>query len=1502
MLSDVPAIYPVHVPDDSPVLRGLEMVEIAERDPQLPALYKYIGQHLSHRVKFPSSITYVLLVDPSTEGKEVYDAISDAQEVPSGPIAGLCGLVEVGLGDALLARPIDQDRDPAADALQILVGIKLVRESNAYMGVLLRGGYTQEDIIKMLDDVDAARKTMLGTREERAKTPGKVSFEHHWRAQSLNNAPRCYGMNSMVQQPRQVEGPPAPLKTTDNEADEYQRMVHGYLLATTKLNVAAFEMQGPSALVNSMTKYSCMINSPRLGNKKNAYWGSQQTNCACPQHRSKEKRLDQQMGHFGGPHKDIHDFAAGLTCALCLSDLSDEPGCEPGRLHFLGQGVWVRLEYMTQVFFSGLLRHGGTSPLVPDDQIIEGWETRMLLISYPPTSMITGKARHPYSAIPYQDQPLYLSPEMTGAPLTANGGKKWTNSCHYAGDGWVTMEPESLFNWMARGLLQQGHFAFRQLPSSFKVNIDPELFLKTFTMESNGVRVEAEPWELAPNSMVQEPFSQRHRAVQDALLIENFDHYMRGIPMVKENKYSTWDITTQQPGTRTKTSTGNKGKSKRVADPDAASDVRPSKRGRWDKVAVAHAEYSAASDFPMADRNLSLVWAAMQKKRLSPSECVDQGIGYHDGTGSSADAGPSRLAPEPPSFNDLGEDEIESDVDDENTVLPSRSDSTREVPLSTRISGTYIERAMSTSRSYSPPRVTGPVSPPSAVRPCRRTARTTGKSPAQAAPVSQASAPTSRTCDLSQQDASESTQVIESPTSFVDDDALPQPRTHSRQVVTRGTRTEYIGAPPPHLLCNGTAAAALHADELEHPVGLDLGVCVDLRGTTPRDRSRGACRQQFFSRVLIDGLKLAVEDVLSVDIQDTSNQALRDALDELDCVDALTVDSGKPLSDTQLPQYSASVKNMSLYCSGQAIWINFYRQRTILSESHIFDSIEDLIAGQCTRIVREKSDTAAERNWLARLVKSVRGLLRQGLRVVASSDNFIGAGVIRSIVYTAELGPGGKPSRPRPYEIEKETLFHVRQILHLWMGSTHSFVRQAQTHVASCLQHYFGPGCLLLPSIWPLYQTVPHWLFTHECPKFSNANSFADSLFSVGYLDDLRETLDSVVSSYPEIVGRVDALQEAYLDLYMRTCVHKHGQAASTVKQSNLKKMLHAASRKPDLSHLNATSQVNTNWIHLHLLSWLAAPSKLLQSAVHSTKQERAVVAVVQFLEDSYVVARHLNEGCTSSSAFSPAQHLVLSNTDFYMPLREMARSRRIMGDMLSTDLAGSRAGLFSLQVFRFIHFNTEAFILCPDDLCKVYFESEAEYKGYLDDLVSRFPMKPDGFFCNKKAFGTTIFSRTHDRYSDYWEASQHEDITWPPPRDFATAWKSLRESKNKFAQARKDNANDRDLWEGVGTLCLYMFLADLHAVGLVDSPTTTQVAKIVAELRAGGVSGLEAMGYLDGSHGGKRVEQAFAKFYGDVSGSLSEEQVQRLQWNPITAEHTLCKMLRMLKRDYCTF
>ncbi len=192
--------------------------------------------------------------------------------------------------------------------------------------------------------------------------------------------------------------------------------------------------------------------------------------------------------------------------------------------------------------------------MVPATEELSGWEIRLNSISYPATMSFTGEARHPLCSEPHakDNLPSYVTAEMTGAfcPPDPDPEKMWTNHAHWAGDGWVGTGQLPWLNWMARALLLKSHHALAQGPADYGIEIDADKFLSAFSLIIDGERVDADPWPEGPDSDVRKPFSERHKAAQQGLMVKQFNRYMQCIPEVKVNKYADWDVTKRDFGSR----------------------------------------------------------------------------------------------------------------------------------------------------------------------------------------------------------------------------------------------------------------------------------------------------------------------------------------------------------------------------------------------------------------------------------------------------------------------------------------------------------------------------------------------------------------------------------------------------------------------------------------------------------------------------------------------------------------------------------------------------------------------------------------------------------------------------------------------------------------------------------------------------------------------------------------------------------------------------------------
>lgn len=132
-----------------------------------------------------------------------------------------------------------------------------------------------------------------------------------------------------------------------------------------------------SRIFQQLWFHTNMINLPHIGSHGNLFWPAVQlnlsvaqkhdsglvisiVNCAITKSSIIDKGLD-ELGFFGGSHKDVHDFAGFPSCMVPASSLP--PGYEAGRFHSLALGCFVSLNEIDCVYFTGRLRHGGTCPL-----------------------------------------------------------------------------------------------------------------------------------------------------------------------------------------------------------------------------------------------------------------------------------------------------------------------------------------------------------------------------------------------------------------------------------------------------------------------------------------------------------------------------------------------------------------------------------------------------------------------------------------------------------------------------------------------------------------------------------------------------------------------------------------------------------------------------------------------------------------------------------------------------------------------------------------------------------------------------------------------------------------------------------------------------------------------------------------------------------------------------------------------------------------------------------
>lgn len=579
-------------------------------------------------------------------------------------------------------------------------------------------------------------------------------------------------------------------------------------------------------------------------------------------------------------------------------------------------------------------------------------------------------------------------------------------------------------------------------------------------------------------------------------------------------------------------------------------------------------------------------------------------------------------------------------------------------------------------------------------------------------------------------------------------------------------------------------------------------------------------------------------------------------------------------------------------------------------ESYMIVSIRHLVDDRCPYIVRNLAAIAADDtacDWLVRLTTKVMVLVETGVAVTANSTEFFKPSVLTPSKFWEDPACVLRRKNLPAAKVERTVLSYVRRVLYCWFGSETPFTAQARCAFVACLLRRFGEDSLRIPLVWDTYVEMPSWLFTRDCPRLRNGDTSYDSRFEYRFLDNLTSALD-ICDPGRTASDSFAQLGLLYESLHARTKTYTQDVLLSRTRGSALKRLVASLTsivpteptRPPTQSTLlpapsiASVSQTRGDLNDPVQPSPLASSSQTTNDAVHPAAspfppaRRSAVALVIRLLEDSHKVALALR-GLLSEDELSPTQHVIFKSPDYLLPLREDAPCRRIMSESFDKEFARSRNGFFSLQIFRFIHFNSGAFRDYPSDLRKIQFNSQQAFDTYLSDVRARFPKEEEAFFCNKNALGQTIHSRKATRSGDYWIASRDTTVAWPPSRDFATARKNLWAFKKSVGET----------WAGVGALSCYLFVADLHYAGLVDEPTPQDIAAVISWVRKGGMDGLKALKYITDCSTKPVVEEKFLLYYSDVTDTLTEDQRDRFRWNPIVAEHTLCKILRLQGLGY---
>ncbi|KAK1217860.1 hypothetical protein PQX77_019480 [Marasmius sp. AFHP31] len=512
-------------------------VPTAERDPHLPDLFRVTETHPKRPKELVGLGRDFVYPWHSRDEERIKSfeswVIEDLDKrVPKGPNARMpeLGLYEMEPGDIIWARDLDaQVVGPQGDWMQVYV----INPKEFYRG-------TWQKIVKRLQNV---RDRSLGAKSLR--TVSKVAFEKSKRAVGIKKS-RCYPTGINVQKSKNMALPAANAKLTvadnlDNpeQMDDYLQLVQELNDVVIPLAVQAYRMRLPGQY-QIMKDMAELMNTPRIGCSENCLYSGGQLNIALGRLYESTEAL-KELGFFGGVHRDGFDAAANFSNMTCCSDLPK--GYEGGRFHFVELGVYVRLEGVQLIGFSGLRYHGGTPPLAPQGEELDPSAYRFVHILYPQSHVLEGRATYNLAAQP-NHQPMEITGDVRvagveakstpsvldidgtmenmavlalGVPPELEDGMAYSTQINFMYDGRLLMHPKDLFEFGNRNLFLANNYVHQQQLLGDDYTADYEQFRHAFKYKGEHPR----PWALAPSgkfwedpnlSMRWEEFNSRQKA------------------------------------------------------------------------------------------------------------------------------------------------------------------------------------------------------------------------------------------------------------------------------------------------------------------------------------------------------------------------------------------------------------------------------------------------------------------------------------------------------------------------------------------------------------------------------------------------------------------------------------------------------------------------------------------------------------------------------------------------------------------------------------------------------------------------------------------------------------------------------------------------------------------------------------------------------------------------------------------------------------------------------
>ncbi|KAJ7470041.1 hypothetical protein B0H11DRAFT_2237846 [Mycena galericulata] len=1348
----------------------------------------------------------------------------------------------------------------------------------------------------MNEAFDKARNMFLGPRNLRTRTrpakptnakgnrtheplTGGIAYERSKVCKSVQEPSRCYTLGPSGEAPTSIVAPVASAKMATEEIAEDAAVRQQLLTAAAAIAMAAYS-EAPPIVRERTRQHAALINLPAIGVANNYAYATAQVNVASAKRpakpskngkKAKEPSLAGDMGFYGGAHTDGKDGVGHFSHMSANSDLPDDDevpeGQEytPGFFFILELGVFIVLDRHASINFSGLRRHGGTPPLCSPNLFrgkpakLYKFAYRFVVIFYPPTRMMDGTARLTLGAMPHNEA-FILPPEMLHAGVTDRIEKGWPAQSHcerasFVREGVLMMCQRALVTFVVRSLLLLCYYFLLQLPSRYRIRIDPDIFIQSITMQLDGKRINTGPWEFAPGHRIPNrgPWVDGVDCPDDAMVNQD---------VLRSAAWARWDawvalVATHTPsvGCRgpivhhipTKLAKGevlaanvpvdgyegaDEGVPKRpTKQPRKPRKKKPMKEGH--RTEDGDSETDSETGGKARQKSAARVGRARRQQQAESSAAEDSSSDEDAGTKARRLRAAARAArAEQESCEEMPDGEADETVAS-SSDSDSRSSSDEEaVPKPKAPSPTAGPAGPSLRRSRR--NADAPLPEPSPERPSKRPRVATG--------TAKSSFPTDQ-------------QRVWATDSYAQVAASAVPESTP---VSRGRRSSRLAAAPGPEWNHATLSGS--DDEP------DIGNQAALR--------RGALeRSELGQSLTLVAVHRNMEDIRS-SWNTISNSPAHSDVPQLDAAyTALLLHPSECTTARHFHAIWSGLDQLNTLHAMNSLRVRLDRECIMLTNFSAWRWLD----AYCPEIIREafknqRRGLVAGSNWIAKLAQDVTGVL----------ENRVEHHLFHAAEYQLTLTTNGdfvhSNKRPQMYLGDRELLDAVilltTRIIASWLQFPVAGVSRYQAWLVYAIIRTLGRGALMLDEVWRGYTQIRKYVlgesvarkhcnerFSHLCVELAS-HSLADS----------ASTESLVLAELAELIGSI------------RTAPPSSPPALIEMEPSPAHQVPLFDPTPASRSVLPPTSHP----LHTNL------PDQV----------RRNLTRFADFIDEAWAVTVSPHSVPNRTNW----QTAMLASTDRLCPFRELAPSRvRASGpDGPFGTEAVTTSSFYSALIFRAITFNTDFFR--TSQLC---FRDHRDFERVMRAAEKQYSTQHGGdplpsFFCNSHAYGPHNPGRTVELARVYGPLVVSDNIAAQLSEArkqgrttlaFTACWKWL---KGKGSDKRVRFSN-------LGPLGSYLLAADYTYTSprLVDPPTFEELGQIICTMNKGAVHGLERLGLIPQrpvSTKGDALQSTPAAcveglkiVHSMLSAHLSPEQQDQVHFDLIMIEHSLCKLSRAI-------